>query len=188
MRALFLLATHLLTGCSAVTLAGIDAAARLDPLGTPPDAISVAVAVPPQLQLRDGDAVLRIALAGPDGPLVSETVPLRIVPATDAVAGTSPADRLFVARVGPAEAARFAGAQAEIRRLRAADQGGRGSLTVAVRGGCLTAPLGDTLPVTTWLRPAPDADFVQLSRRSDVLARLDPDARDAFRAALSPCP
>lgn len=110
MRHFAVLALGLLSGCTAVTLAGVDAAARLNPLTTSPDAIAVAVALPPELRLRDGDAVLHIALAGADGPLVSETVPLQVTEDADTLPGASPEDRVFLARVAPAEAARFAAA------------------------------------------------------------------------------
>ncbi|MEM8822143.1 MAG: hypothetical protein AAGF30_00895 [Pseudomonadota bacterium] len=181
------LALSLLTGCTAVTMPGLRAASGLDPLTTPPEAIAVAVSLPNQMRLRDGDAVMRIALDGPNGPLVSETVPLTLVE-TPGPSGTASGDRVFVTGIEPAEAARFAAAQAEIRRLRATGIDGRGSLGVAITGGCLTAPLGDTLPVATWLRPGPDADFVLLTHRSDFLSSLDAETRAALRNGLAPCP
>ncbi|MEM7491396.1 MAG: hypothetical protein AAF390_19955 [Pseudomonadota bacterium] len=186
MRLALLPLALLLSACGAVTLPGLRAAGSLDPLGTPPEAIAVAISLPAELRLRDGDATVRLALEGDDGPLVDETVPLALVdaPGPD---GSALGDRVVVARFGPAAAARFAAAQAEIRRLRAAGTEGRGSLSVAVRGGCLTGPLGDTLPVATWLRPAPDADFLPLTRRGDLLAALEPEDRDALLAGLPPC-
>ncbi|WP_299963838.1 hypothetical protein [uncultured Roseobacter sp.] len=173
-----------------MTPASLIAARGLDPLNTPPDSIALAVAVPETVQLADGDAILRLALATePEGDsfAVDETVPLRLSSSDDDLPEAQTGQTIYLARLGPEEAERIAEAQAQITALRAAGPTGQGSLTVAVTGGCLLGPVPASLPVSTWLQTDPGAGFVQLTRQRDMFRVLDPADAAALRAGLLPC-
>lgn len=178
-----------LAGCSSVTPRGLMAAARLDPLNTPPQDISVAVSVPAALRLRDGDAQLFLGYApedAADAAPVAATVPLSLaqVPGTP---GGSDGTAVYAFELAPADAARVAEVQRRIRDMKAREIKGSGTFRVEVSGGCLTRPLGDTLPVATWLRARPEAAFVPLTRRTDIWPLLSAEARAALAAELVPC-
>jgi hypothetical protein len=163
----------LVGACGAILPPGLMAASRLDPLTTPPAAIGLAVGVPDTVVLADGDATLRIALAADGEMLVDTIVPLAI--RRDAAGMPTPAlpgEIVYAASLAPAEAATFAAAQAEIRRLRAGGTEGEGSFSITVVGGCRTGAPLDALPVTTWLRTDPTVPFTPLTRKTDVLAKL----------------
>ncbi|PWJ19075.1 hypothetical protein [Jannaschia seohaensis] len=66
--------------CDAITPAGLVAASRLDPLGTPPADVALALAVPDALRLSNGDATLRPAFVveRASAPAVDVTVPLDV--------------------------------------------------------------------------------------------------------------
>lgn len=185
-----LAALALLVACGSVTPAGLVAASRLDPLATPPGDIALAVAVPAALRLRDGDATLRLAFRpdGAEAPAVDETIRLALSPPVSGGPEVGPGTRVVVARIPPADRPRLSAAQAAVRALRDDDVEGSGSLTVAVTGGCLEATLGDALPVSTWIRTAPDAPFVRLTRARDAFADLPAAAAAALRGRLAPCP
>ena len=163
-------ALALAAACSPLGLAD---AARLDPLNTPPSSLGLAVGVPDRVELRDGDAVLRIAYAAGGETLVDASVPLSVrkglpgarVPAL-------PGEVIYAVSLAPAEAARVAAAQAEIRALRAAGTEGEGTFSIAVAGGCRTTNALDALPVTTWLRTDPSVPYAPLTRRADALGAL----------------
>ncbi|MEL7184128.1 MAG: hypothetical protein AAFY65_06215 [Pseudomonadota bacterium] len=185
-----LIAASLVTGCGSVTPAGLVAAMRLDPLATPPGDITVAVSVPNTVRLTDGDAQFRLAFT-PDDPTragsVDTTVPLTLIEnATDAP--TPPdGDAVYVWGFAPRDAARVAKAQAQITAARSNGLAGDGSVGVSIEGGCTTVPLGDTLPVSTWLKTGPDTGFVQLTRRTDLLTALPAAERSALLSKLTRC-
>lgn len=70
-----------LAGCSTLSPAGMIAASRLDPQGTPPDQIALAVGVPETIRLASGDARLRLSFAGgteASTVVIEETAPLEL--------------------------------------------------------------------------------------------------------------
>jgi len=185
-RPMAVLCLLVLAGCGDVTPRGLLAAARLDPLGTDPGAIAAALEVPEMLRLRSGDAVLRLTFRDDDDALrIDEAVELGV---EEGARGLAPAEgtRLFTATIAPGDRARFADAQAAIRRLRAEGTRGAGSLSVRVTGGCLQAPLAVSLPVRTFLSVDGGA-FVPLTRRANLFDRLSADEARALRDRLAPC-
>ncbi|WP_043539493.1 hypothetical protein [Salinarimonas rosea] len=180
-----------LAACASVAPSGLIAAARLDPLGSDPQAVSVGLGLPETIRLRDGDATLRIAFTrdGADAPVVDETVPLAIVEGAGRAGAPEPraGERIFLAGVAPQEAARFRAAQARIRALRESGVRGTGTLAVAVRGGCRTGAVPATLPTRTFLRTSPEAGFATLTRSPDLFAELDEEAAAGLRARIAPC-
>lgn len=166
----------LLASCGSLSPAGLRAASRLDPLTTPAGDVALAISVPETVRLTDGDAVLRITFAEQGRSLVDTQVPLAITRETpDGLDAPEAGQALYVGRVAGAEAQAFSAAQAEIRRLRAAGSAGTGSLQIQVNSGCRLGPPLQSLPVSSWLRPAPGAAFVPLTRRVDILDRLQRD-------------
>jgi hypothetical protein len=187
-----LLMPLLLAGCGAVTPQGLLAAARLDPLGSDPAALTAALGVPATLRLADGDAELTFAFAADaaGGPAADGTFALVLAPATtdDGLPRPDAGERLWTARLAPGDAARLRALQAEVRALRAAGVRGSGSLTVGLVGGCFEGARPDTLPVRTFLSTDPDGGFVALTRTTDLLAELPTEARAALAAGIGPCP
>ncbi|WP_425090706.1 hypothetical protein [Tropicimonas sp. S265A] len=170
--AVALAASVIAAGCGSVAPTGMLAAARLDPLTTPPGKISVAVRVPTQVRLAEGDAGLYLAFA-PDDPQqaapIATTVPLRVLADTSGPRAATSEDVVYVFGFSPDAAAEIAATQAEITALREGGVMGTGTLSVAITGGCLTAPLPEgALPVATWLRTDPANGFVPLTRSTDM--------------------
>jgi hypothetical protein len=176
-----------LSACASISPAGLIAASRLDPLGTPPDEIGVAVGVPDTVRLSSGDAVMRISLRGGSSAstiLVSEEVLLQLVrDEGGTIPANAPDETVYVASLLPEDAARFAAAQAEIRRARESGVEGIGTLNVEVVGGCFVGPVPEGLPASTWLRTDPAGPFVPLTRRVDAFQATGGAVLDI----LSPC-
>ena len=168
-----LLSFLILGACGSVSLGGLTAASRLDPINTPPGDVALAISVPDAVQLVDGDAVLRITFAEDGRQLVNTEVPLTIARSVaEAGVRQHAGETTYVGHLAEAEAQAFAMAQAEIRRLRSKGSEGRGSLQIRVTNGCRVGPPLEALQVSTWLRTDPEARFVQLTRRIDVLEEL----------------
>lgn len=184
------LCAAVLTACTSVTPAGLRAAMQLDPLETPPAALSVAVSVPRNVALSDGDVFMSLGFvpedAGVTEPVLAK-VPLSVVESGTAPAPRSPEDRVYVLMLDQSAALELAAAQSRIQALKAQRVKGQGSLSVAVEGGCVEGLLENSFPVATWLRPNPAEDFVQLTRRTDFFAALDQAEAQALRAQLLPC-
>ena len=180
-----------LSACASVNPAGLIAASRLDPLNTPPAEFVAAVGVPGTVRLADGDAELRIAFTGGSAAsavLLDETAPLQLRPITvGEPQPNSNGEVVYSARLATEDAARIATAQAEIKALRARGVDGRGMLTIAVIGGCLTESPLRALPVSTWLQTDPKDGFVSLTREQDLFQALGESDAAALRAHLIPC-
>lgn len=158
---------------AACSPSGLMDTARLDPLNTPPSALGLAVGVPNAIELRDRDAVLRIAFAAGGQTLVDTAVPLSVRPGVaDTRVPFLPGETVYAVSLAPAEAATIAAAQAEIRALRADGVEGEGTFSIAIVGGCRTGATLDALPVTTWLRTDPSIPYAPLTPRTDVLDQL----------------
>ncbi|RVT82653.1 hypothetical protein DXV76_15545 [Rhodobacteraceae bacterium CCMM004] len=182
-----LMGAALAAGCGAVTPGGLAAVSRLDPLTVAPAGLAAAVAVPDRLRLTDGDAEMHMTVERGDGGVeVDERFDLRLSQPADAPAAGA-GERVYVARLSPADAERFAVAQARVRALRAAGVQGSGQLSIGVTGGCLErgGALTD-LPVRTWLSDG-SGGFVALTGRRDLLEELDPETAAALRAGIAGC-
>ncbi|MEM6463770.1 MAG: hypothetical protein AAF724_17835 [Pseudomonadota bacterium] len=188
---LALISAFALSTCASVNPAGLIAASRIDPLNTPPSDIAVAVGVPRTLRLVDGDAVFKIAFRAEGGEapvVVDETVPLELRPLRGGMPKPNSTDEMIYSATFSAEGAeRIAAAQQKIRSLRATGIDGKGSITISVTGGCFTQSLPDPLLVSTWLRTAPDEDYVQLTRQVDVLRSLDESSAAMLREEVARC-
>ncbi|WP_208353452.1 hypothetical protein [Pseudaestuariivita rosea] len=183
------IALGILTGCGSLSPAGMIAASRLDPLETPPADISVAVSVPKVVRLRDGDAELTLSFtpaSGRAGDTVLAQVPLTVTATADGPRAPAADEAIYVFGFNADAANALSVAQDRIKGLRARGVEGKGSLSIGVTGGCLTAPLPGALPVATWLRTGDDA-FVPLTRPTDMLQALQPEDRDLLIQGLQPC-
>jgi len=182
----------LLGACGTITPRGLLTALRLDPLHTDPAHLSAAIGLPDTMRLGDGDAVLAMGYTvdGETDPHILERFSLMLVTG-DEVADPpvpTPGEAIFVTALALPAAARLRRTQAAILALRESGIEGTGTLAIRVTGGCSSAGPPVTLPVRTFLRTAPDGEFVQLTRRRDVLALLDEAARAALLAGIDDCP
>lgn len=179
-----------LTACTTISPSGMIAASRLDPLGTPPDRIAAAVGVPETIRLASGDAVLRIAFRGGDAASVAqveEVVPLDFQTATANAPSGREGETVYVARLTPQNAGRFAAAQEQIRGLREQGVRGSGVLAVEIVSGCHVGPAPSTLPVSSWLQTNPADGFVQLTQGTDVFSVTDGHTASELRSRLREC-
>ncbi|MEW9919644.1 hypothetical protein AB2B41_08520 [Marimonas sp. MJW-29] len=180
----------LLSACGSIGPSGLAALARLDPLNSPAGSLAVAISVPENLLLSDGDAALTLAFSPHDkaqAAPVSTTLPLTIRTGADAPLARSAGRKVYVLGLSVGDAARFRRTQATIRSLRENAVHGQGSLQVSVTGGCLIRPLGEALPVATCLRPDPSAAFIPLTRETDLFDVLNTTEARALRARLGSC-
>lgn len=176
-----------LAACTSITPAGLIAASQLDPVNSDARNIAVAVGVPETLRLTDGDAEFHISYVTQET-TISETVPLRLEPRSGAELRLPDTDQtLYVARFSPLDADKISAAQARIKALKEAGQNGKGTLSVAVTGGCITEAPIDAVPVSTWLQTDPANGFVRLTRERDVLQTLPSDEAQAFIDRLEIC-
>ncbi len=185
---LYGLASLILAGCSAISPSGLVAAARLDPLETNPNDISIAVGVPEVLHLANGDAQLFFGFA-PDGTNtpspVGTTVPLTVSTETGPLTPIA-GQAIYVFGFATSEAAQLSAVQDRMKALKEQGVMGTGTLSVAITGGCLTGTLDD-LPVATWIQTSPDSGFAQLTRPTDFLDTLPLQERLQLIERLQPC-
>lgn len=191
MRTPFLVSALAITlaGCSSLTPAGLIAASRLDPLDTAPGDLAVAVSVPSQVRLRDGDAMLSLTFAPDDASKtpVAASVPLSVAENADSPTPPSDGTTVYTFAFAPDAAAQLTSAQTRIKAMRASGIEGKGSLSIGVDGGCLTGELNGSFSVATWLKTSPQASFVSLSRETDLFVALPPEDGAELEAALMPC-
>lgn len=184
------LAAVALMGCTSITPAGLRAALQLNPLETSPAELSVAVSVPGSVQLSDGDAVMVLGFV-PDDPRLAAPVwakvPLSVAAHAAAPEPLSSEDRVYVLKLDADAAKEMAEAQARIKARKSEGIAGTGSFSIGVEGGCLKAPLTSGFPVSTWLQADPGAEFVLLTRRTDLFEVLEPVEAQALREQLRPC-
>lgn len=179
-----------LAGCSSVSPAGLIAAARLDPLETPPGDIAVAVSVPDALRLRDGDAVMYLGFV-PDDPAavapVAATVPLSVSEGRAGPREAQSDERIYVFGFSSQTAAQLEDVQTRIKTLQAEGVQGKGTLSIGVEGGCLTGDLGDVLLVGTWLRTGSEAKFVTLTNATNLFDLMSSEEQATLKAQISQC-
>ncbi|MGB0497911.1 MAG: hypothetical protein ACPGID_06190 [Rubricella sp.] len=180
-----------LAACGSISPAGMVAAGRLDPLGTPPDRIGVAVGVPETVRLGPGDAVMQIAFRGgtpASTVVIEEEVPLQLArDASRVIRPNSAGEIVYLATLLPEDAAAFAEAQAAIREARERGIDGSGTLGLRVIGGCYTGPRPDGLPTSSWLRTDPSGSFVPLTQRVDAFEAMGDASAFGVAGILTPC-
>jgi hypothetical protein len=178
-----------LTACASVNPAGLARLAALDPLSADPGQIGVAARLPLALKLRTGDLVMMIRTDGVDGPdKIDETFLLEVA---DAVAGDAgvivpeAGERLQTARVAAGDIARLRTTQSKARVLKAAGSSkGKGSLSVAAKGGCTTAELGSgPLVMNLFMKTDASEGFYPIVSNFDLRKQLGND----LLAKLEPC-
>lgn len=185
------LAALALSACSGVSPAGMIAARNLDPLGTDPASIAVAVGVPRSVQLRDGDAEFKMSFQGTGsdvGVQREQAVMLELVPAdADQIQPNDADEHVFLARIPDAETGSIAMLQNDIKQLRASGVQGQGSLAISVAGGCYTGDAPTDLTVSTWIQTGPRQRFVPLTRSQSLARNTDAATVVAVLDRLSPC-
>jgi len=182
----------LLAGCAALNPAGLIAARSIDPLNANPGDIVFAVGVPASLRLQDGDAEFTLAFQGVDEDAdiqIKNVARLRIAQVTGSdLTGKGSEERVFEARLDPADVTAVQIAQRQIKAFRAEGVNGQGTISVEVVGGCYEDTRPTQIAVSTWLQTDTTAGFVPLTRQRDLGAAVGADAVDALTQALKPCP
>jgi hypothetical protein len=177
-----------LTACASVNPAGLARLAALDPLSADPAQITVAARLPLALKLRTGDLIMVIKTEGAERTdKIGETFFLEVADADSGDAGViapEAGERLQTARIAPADVARLQAAQSKARAIKAAGKRqGRGSLSVAVKGGCKAAELGEgPLVMNLFMKTDNEAGYYpvvsnfELRKQfgDDLLAKLEP--------------
>jgi hypothetical protein len=177
-----------LTACASVNPAGLARLAALDPLSADSGQIAVAARLPLALKLRTGDLIMVIKTDGVGGSdKIDETFYLVVADAASGDAGViapKAGERLQTARVAAVDIARLEAAQAKARAIKASGKRqGKGSLSIAVKGGCKTAELGkEPLIMNLFMKTEESAGFYpvissfDLRRQfgNDLLAKLEP--------------
>jgi hypothetical protein len=178
-----------LTACASVNPVGLARLAALDPLSADPGQIAVAARLPLALKLRTGDLIMVIRTDGVDGPdKIDETFLLEVAGAVAGDAGVivpEPGERLQTARIAPADIARLQATQSKARAIKAAGKHqGKGSLSVAVKGGCKTAELGEgPLVMNLFMKTEESAGFYPVVSSFDLRKQFGND----LLAKLEPC-
>jgi len=184
------LAAVLLVGCGSVTPAGLTAVSRLDPLESPLSDLVVAISIPEALRLRNGDAEFRLGFTPEDQSatdVIDETVPLTHMDGIEGPRPTAVGETIYVLGFSTQDAANLTHIQDQIKTMQAQDIKGTGTLSITIRGGCLTNDLAQGLVVSTWLRIDPAANFVLLTRNVNLLDVLPPARRAQLKGNLIPC-
>jgi hypothetical protein len=178
------------TGCSGISPAGLIAAYRLDPLETSPSDISVAISVPDALRLHDGDASLYLAFV-PDDPStaapITTTVLLSVSENATGPRQSAVGETIYVLGFSTQAAAQLSATQDKIKVLKEQKVKGTGTLSVNITGGCLSRALGDSFPISTWLRTDPKASFVPLTHNSDLLDAISPENLSQLKSKFVQC-
>jgi hypothetical protein len=178
-----------LQSCATVNPVGLARLAALDPLSADPGQISVAARLPLSLKLRTGDLIMVIKTEVPEGSdKIDETFNLEVTDAAPGDAGViapEAGERLQTARVAPADLTRLMATQAKARAIKAAGKNkGKGSLSVAAKGGCAAAELGDgPLVMNLFMKTDDSAGFYPIVSNLDLRKALG----DALLAKLEPC-
>jgi hypothetical protein len=178
-----------LTACASVNPVGLARLAALDPLSADPAQIAVAARLPLALKLRTGDLIMVMKTDIAEGPdKIDETFNLQVVDAAPGDAGVivpEAGERLQTARVAPADMARLQATQFKARAIKAAGKNkGKGSLSVAAKGGCTTAELGSgPLVMNLFMKTDGSAGFYPIVSNLDLRKQLGSD----LLAKLEPC-
>lgn len=174
-------------GCASVAPSALLRLAATDPLSADPKVLGIVAVVPAALKLRIGDVVLDFSLSAPApyGP-VHEVVPLEIVDGdkTPGVVASPSFEHIQQARVAAKDVERLAAGLAKARAYRETGQrGGKGSISVTVKGGCRAGAVHDgPLTAAIYMRLKPGEKFFPLMTAVDLRALLGNDAIAKFPA------
>lgn len=182
MRHIFagLIATGVLTGCTSLgtPVTSLVQLSQLDPLESDPSNMRLAVRAPSVLKFRDGDVKLAMGFDG--GSAETRFSDVFAADIDNGVIATPGIDRssldgqtFAVASLTPEAAARMMAMQKRIKALRAAGIQGKGSLTVSATACKTVDDLPKPLPITAWLQPSPDKNFLMLLRQMDLGQMLE---------------
>jgi hypothetical protein len=178
-----------LTACASVNPVGLARLAALDPLSADPAQITVAARLPLALKLRTGDLILVIKTDVAEGPdKIGETFHLEVADAAPGDAGViapEAGERLQTARIAPADMARLKATQSRARAVKAAGGNrGKGSLSVAAKGGCKTAETAQgPLIMNLFMKTDESAGFYPIVSSFDLRKQFGDD----LLAKLEPC-
>lgn len=158
-----------LVGCMTANPRTLYELSRFDPLSADPADIAVAVKTDRKLHLRQGDVVLRMALDSDDK---SRAFDERFVLSITRDTGTAnlagslkETEHVLSAAVAAGDRERFRAVQARARKAREEKAtGGKGSMTVAISGGCKTGPLeGEDVHVRSYMRTETGGTYFPLT-------------------------
>ena len=188
-KPIFSAALFSLTACASVNPVGLARLAALDPLSADPAQIAIAARLPLALKLRTGDLIMVIKTDAAEGPdKIEETFYLEVADAAAGDAGViapEAGERLQTARIAPADIAWLKAAQANARATKAAGGNkGKGSLSVAAKGGCKTAePAQGPLIMNLFMKTDESAGFYPIVSSFDLRKQFGGD----LLAKLEPC-
>jgi hypothetical protein len=177
------------TACASVNPVGLAKLAALDPLSADPAQISVAARLPLALKLRTGDLIMVIKSDSTEAPdKIDETFFLEVADAAPGDAGPiapEAGERLQTARVAAGDMARLQATQSKARALKAAGSSkGKGSLSVAAKGGCTITELGSgPLVMNLFMKTDPSEGFYPIVSNFDLRKQLG----NELLAKLEPC-
>jgi len=184
-RACLFVVTLSVSGCASVTPSALLKLAAMDPLSADPKVLAIAAVMPAALKLRTGDVVLDISLQAPApfGP-VHETVLLEIVDGDKApgVAASPSFEHIQQARVAGKDVERLAAGLAKARAYRETGQrGGKGSISVTIKGGCRAGAVHDgPLTAAIYMRLKPGERFFPVTTAIDLRALFGKDGIARF--------
>ena len=189
----FLLALLLvpLGGCLSVTSGGLATMPNFNPLHMNPADLGAGLGVPDTIRLADGDAIITMTyqLRSEPSLRVNERFLLELSESV-AVAGTLSPDqgeRIYIGRLSRLDSMRMKDVQKRILGYESEGLSGRGSFSISLRGGCTTAPPLATLPFRTFVKTGSDAAYVEMTRRSDLVASFSAAVREEFLQSFRGC-
>ena len=180
-----------LSGCLSVTPRGLVEMAGFDPLQMNPAELGAGLGVPSSIRLADGDAMIELAwqVQGEPGPRVNERFLLEISDSSELASTPMPArgERIYIGRLSGLDSVRMKDVQQRILRYRAEGLEGRGSFSISLRGGCTSAPPLTELPFRTFVKTRSESSWVEMTRRTDIVAAIPPLRREEFLKSVRVC-
>lgn len=180
-RGCVLVATLAVAGCASIAPSALLKLASFDPLSADPKVLAIAAVMPAALKLRNGDVVLDFSLQAPApyGP-VREVIPLEIIDGDRApgIAASPSFEHIQQARVKDQDVERLAAGLAKARAYReTGERGGKGSISVTIKGGCRAGVIHDgVLAAAIYMRVKPGEKFFPLTTEIDLRKMLGNDA------------
>lgn len=160
---------------------------KFDPLSADPAGIAVAVKTDRKLHLRQGDVMLRMALASEDkNRAFDESFVLTVIGDKEPAGfgqALKPNEHVLSAAIAAEDRQRFRAAQARARAARAEDATeGKGSISVSINGGCTSGPLDlkDTT-VRSYMRTQAGGRFFPLTGEMKITEVLGNKKSSAIR-------
>ena len=184
-----LAALGLVAACGQMTPSGLVQASRLDPVGTSPQDIAVAVTVPENIKLRSGDATLYLGFRPEDGSgsAVGVSVPLTKLDEKPDSVVTRPNEAVHVFGFTPENAMLLADVQAQIKALKDANIPGEGTLSISISAACYVGELDQIPLASTWLKTGAGAQFTQFTRATNLYDLFDAASAGDGAAGLRQC-